>query len=73
MLSNNYGSPAMPSETEKRAYSIEEFSERWGWGRNTTYNLIASGELGSIKAGRRRLITAEQEEEFRKRKEAESA
>ncbi len=63
----------MQDTIEKRAFSIDEFSKRWGWGRNTTYNLIACGELGSIKAGKRRLITAEQEEQFRKLKESQSA
>jgi len=63
----------MSDKVEKRAYSIDEFSERWGWGRNTTYNLIARGELGSIKVGKRRVITLEQEEAFRKLKERECA
>ena len=63
----------MTDTTKKRAFSIDEFSNRWGWGRNTTYNLIASGELGSIKVGKRRVITVEQEEAFRKLKEGQAA
>jgi len=63
----------MTDTTQKRAFSINEFSERWGWGRNTTYNLIASGELGSCKIGKRRVITAEQEEVFRQLIEKKSA
>ena len=62
----------MENITDKRALSIDEFSKRWGWGRNTTYNLIAKGELGSITAGKRRVITLEQEEAFRKLKEQEA-
>ena len=63
----------MEHNSGKRALSIDEFSKRWGWGRNTTYNLIANGELSSIKAGKRRLVTLEQEEAFRKLKESQSA
>ena len=63
----------MTDHTEKRAFSIDEFSDRWGWGRNTTYNLIASGDLKSMKVARRRVITREQEEEFRQRMESKSA
>lgn len=62
----------MSSKDTKRAFSIAEFCLRWGFGRNTAYNLIASGELSSIKVGKRRLITVEQEEEFRLKKEKES-
>jgi excisionase family DNA binding protein len=51
-------------DIEKRAFSIDEFSKRWGWGRNTTYNLIGSGKLKSAKVGTRRVITTSQEAEF---------
>jgi len=57
----------------KRALTIEEFAERWGIGRNSVYNAIARGELGSVKIGKRRVITLEQEEAFRKLKEGEAA
>lgn len=53
--------------TTKRAFTIEEFGERWGIRRNSVYNAIARGELASVKIGKRRLITAEQEEAFRRR------
>lgn len=56
--------PIDTTTTDKRAFSIAEFSERWGWGRNTTYTLINSGKLRSAKVGRRRVITAQQEAEF---------
>ena len=58
---------------KKRAYTIDEHCEMWGYGRNTAYNEIARGELETIKVGRRRLITEEQEERYRKRKEAAAA
>jgi|GEM_PF-1522228 len=57
----------------KRALSIEEFAERWSIGRNSVYNAIARGELGSVKIGKRRVITLEQEEAFRQLKESQSA
>jgi hypothetical protein len=63
----------MTDTTAKRAFSIDEFSDRWGWGRNTTYNLIASGDLKSMKVNKRRVITVEQEEEFRQHMEKKSA
>ncbi len=53
-----------PQTTDKRAFSIAEFSKRWGWGSNTTYNLINAGTLKSVKIGRRRIITAKQESDF---------
>jgi len=56
-----------------RAFTLEQFGKRWNLKRNAIYNLIAKGQLGSIKAGKRRLITVEQEEAFRKRMEAQSA
>ncbi len=63
----------MQASNPKRALSIEEFAERWSIGRNSVYNAIARGELGSIKVGKRRVITLEQEEAFRKLKEGEAA
>lgn len=52
------------TQVHKQAFSIEEFSQRWGFGRNTTYDLINQGKLKSAKIGRRRIITAQQEAEF---------
>ena len=57
-------------QIEKRAFSIDEICERWHIGRNTAYNLIANGTLPTSKAGRRRIVTAEQEEQFRENLEA---
>ena len=63
----------MPDTIEKRAYSIDQHCEMWGYGRNTAYKEIANGELETIKVGRRRFVTVEQEERYRKRKESEAA
>ena len=60
----------MTTHEVKRAFTIEEFGKRWSIGRNSVYNAIARGELGSVKIGKRRVITAEQEEAFRKLKES---
>jgi len=63
----------MQDSKVKRAMTIEEFGERWSIGRNSVYNAIARGELGSVKIGKRRVITLEQEEAFRELMEKESA
>jgi excisionase family DNA binding protein len=63
----------MQNSEVKRALSIEEFAERWSIGRNSVYNAIARGELGSVKIGKRRVITLEQEEAFRELMERKSA
>lgn len=63
----------MQDPKHKRAFTVEEFGERWSLGRNSVYNAIARGELGSVKIGKRRLITLEQEEAFRKRMEGAAA
>lgn len=55
----------MTSQTLRRAWSIDEWRAMYGLGRNSTYNLINSGKLKTIKVGRRRLVTAEADESFR--------
>jgi excisionase family DNA binding protein len=45
--------------TIKLAYSIDEAIEAIGLGRTTVFELMASGELESVKVGRRRLIPSE--------------
>lgn len=63
----------MQDKQEKRALTVEEFAKRWSIGRNSVYNAIARGELGSVKIGKRRVITLEQEEAFRRRMEGAAA
>ena len=53
-------------KSERKAWSIEEWRAMYGLGRNSVYALIASDKLPTIKVGRRRLITVEGDEQFRK-------
>jgi len=57
----------MSANIDKRAFSLSEFAKRWSIGRNSVYEAIARGDLKTSKIGRRRIITLEQEEEFRER------
>ena len=63
----------MQTSEDKRALSIDDFADRWSIGRNSVYNAIARGDLGSVKIGKRRVITLEQEEAFRELMEKKSA
>lgn len=63
----------MQQTNPKRALTIDEFAERWSIGRNSVYNAITRGELQSVKIGKRRVITLEQEEAFRELMEKKSA
>jgi excisionase family DNA binding protein len=49
---------------EKIGYSVDETVEASGLGRSTIYELIRSGELDSIKVGRRRIVPADALREF---------
>ena len=55
--------PSLPPEN-KLAYSIDEFGQMTGICRATTYKEIASGDLQSMKVGRRRLISADSIEKW---------
>ncbi|OCB52982.1 hypothetical protein A5722_25545 [Mycobacterium vulneris] len=44
------------ASTHARLNTVEETMERLRIGRMTTYRLINSGELRSVKVGRRRLV-----------------
>lgn len=44
---------------EKVGYSIEEAAQSLGVGRTTVYDLMNSGDLESVKVGRRRIIPAD--------------
>ena len=48
--------PAIQAEVERLAYSPAELAQRVGCTRQHIQNLIARGELPSVKLGRRRLI-----------------
>ena len=56
---------AIPNPLQRVAFTIDEFRHRnGGICRGTVYNEIARGNLKTIKVGRRRLITAEQETDW---------
>jgi hypothetical protein len=62
-----------PADRPVDAYSIEEFCRRHDLSRATFFNLRKSGSAPrSMKAGKRRLITAEAAAEWRARMEAEA-
>ena len=44
------------TEAVARLHSIEQAQERLGVGRSKVFQLVASGELRSVRVGRRRLI-----------------
>jgi excisionase family DNA binding protein len=49
---------------ERLAFSPDEVAESLGLSRELINDLIRTGELGSVKAGRRRLIAKHHLEEF---------
>jgi len=48
--------PASNAVVERLAYSPDEVAEALGISRELVNDLLRTGELGSVKAGRRRLI-----------------
>ena len=61
------------NQFDKNAFTINEWCRMWNCGRNTAYNEIAKGYLKTIKMGRCRRITREQNEDYRKLKESQGA
>ena len=53
---------AVPSE--RRAYTVRQFSEAFSLSRATVYNLISRGEIEARKVGGRTLIPAESAESW---------
>lgn len=68
-MSNNSNIPAAPEPSYKRALTINEFCDRYGVGRSTTYELIAAGRLPDVKIGGRRLIPVDAAEQLLARSE----
>ena len=59
-MSNLY----IEQQVARKSLSVDELARRNGICRATIYNEIARGNLKTIKVGRRRLITAEQEADW---------
>ena len=51
-------------DVEREAFSPAEIQAKLGIGKTMLFDLIASGELGSIKRGGRRFITRAQLDKF---------
>ena len=67
------GSRALTAPQEQSSFTINQFRQRnGGLSRGAVYSEIAKGHLRTIKVGRRRLITAEQEAAWHRLCEAES-
>ena len=49
--------PLRPADAQPQLFSIDQVMERLGVGRNTIFNLLSSGQLRSVKLGRRRMIS----------------
>jgi excisionase family DNA binding protein len=54
----------LPLTNEAQLFSIDEVMQRLGVGRNTVFNLLGSGELRSVKLGRRRMVSAQALRDF---------
>jgi excisionase family DNA binding protein len=54
---------------ERLAYSPDEVAELLGISRELVHDLLRTGQLGSVKAGRRRLISKRHLEAFLAREE----
>lgn len=48
----------------KRAITVREFGQLYGFGRSKTYMLIKEGKLRSLKVGGKRLIRVDDAEEL---------
>jgi excisionase family DNA binding protein len=57
----------MDMESEKRAFSIEEFCRRFGIGRTRAYEELKFGRLRARKVGRRTVITEDDAEAWLRR------
>jgi excisionase family DNA binding protein len=62
-----------PTDRVPRLLTVEAVQERLVAGRSTVFNLIASGELRSVKIGRRRVVSEAALAEYIERIEREQA
>lgn len=56
---------------ERKGFSLDEWSDRWGICRQTAYNLRRDGKLTISKVGSRSIITAAEDERFESALEAD--
>ncbi|MBT1193372.1 excisionase family DNA-binding protein [Rhodococcus kroppenstedtii] len=57
----------------RQLFSVQEGMSRTGLGRSSFFNKIASGEIRSVKVGKRRLIPDTAIDEYIERLESQSA
>ena len=57
-------SEVTPQPAERRAYSVDEVAQITGLSRDLLYDQMRTGRLGSIKVGRRRIITRQHLDAF---------
>jgi excisionase family DNA binding protein len=57
-------SEVTPQPAERLAYSVDEVAQITGLSRDLLYDQMRSGRLGSIKVGRRRIITRQHLDAF---------
>lgn len=62
---------AASQAAQHRAKSVAEFCDFYGFSRPTFYAEIAAGRLRTIKVGRRRIVTPQQEQAWVELLEAE--
>jgi excisionase family DNA binding protein len=55
---------ASENKLDRRAFSPDEVAESLGLSRELVNDLLRTGQLGSIKAGRRRIIPARELDRF---------
>lgn len=56
--------PTVKSQPEPIADAVPDAAARMGISTSFTWEKIAAGEIGSVKIGRRRLITREEQKRF---------
>lgn len=57
-MTDHIDTAATPNKAERLAYSLGEVARLLGLGRNTAYQAAQSGEIPTIRIGRRRLVPA---------------
>jgi excisionase family DNA binding protein len=63
-MNRNDASAVGQSEQQRLAFSVDEVAAALGISRDLVYDLLRTGQLRSVKAGRRRLISRQHIEDF---------